>query len=227
MTVTVRRTFEASIQALKDDVVELGDRVETALLVSVDALKERDLERSRRLIAQDRELDDMRYRIESDALTLIATQQPMAGDMRMIAAAIFIANELERIGDYAKGIARINLRIGPEPLMKPLIDIPRMAVIGQEMVHGSLDAFIQHDSALARAVIERDEEVDALYDQVYSEVLTLLFSNVRQIRQGNLLVMAAHNLERAADRATNICERVIYSVTGELLDTGWAENDVA
>ena len=220
-----RHTFESALQSLQDDVLTLGDRVEKALLDSVDALKARDFGRSRAIISQDKTIDTMRYKIESDALTLIATQQPMAGDMRMIAAALIIANELERIGDYAKGIARINIKIGNEPLMKPLIDIPRMAEIGQDMVHRSLEAFVTRNLDLAQAVIADDEQVDALYDQVYSEVLTLLFSNVKQIRQGNLLVMAAHNLERAADRATNICERVIYCVTGKLVDTGW-ENDV-
>ena len=220
-----RHTFEAALQALQDDVLVLGDRVENALLDSVDALKARDFEASRAIIAEDKAIDAMRYKIESDALTLIATQQPMAGDMRMIAAALFIANELERIGDYAKSNAKINIRIGADPLMKPLIDIPRMAEIGQSMVHRSLEAFVGHNLDLAYAVIADDEQVDALYDQVYSEVLTLLFSNVRDIRQGNLLVMAAHNLERAADRATNICERVIYVVTGKLVDVGW-ENDV-
>lgn len=220
-----RHAFEAALQALQDDILVLGDRVEKALLASVDALKARDFTASRALIAQDKSIDAMRYKIEGDALTLIATQQPMARDMRTIAAALIIANELERIGDYAKGIARINLKIGEEPLMKPLIDIPRMAEIGQKMVHRSLEAFVSRNLELAEAVIQDDELVDALYDQVYSEVLTLLFDNVKQIRQGNLLVMAAHNLERAADRATNICERVIYCVTGQLKDSGW-EDDV-
>ena len=220
-----RHAFEAALQALQDDVLTLGDRVEHALLDSVDALKARNFEASRTIIAEDKAIDMMRYKIESDALTLIATQQPMAGDMRMIAAALIIANELERIGDYAKSIGKINIKIGAEPLMKPLIDIPRMAEIGQDMVHRSLEAFVGHNLDLARAVIADDDQVDALYDQVYSEVLTLLFSDVKKIRQGNMLVMAAHNLERAADRATNICERVIYCVTGKLVDTGW-ENDV-
>ena len=220
-----RHTFEAALQALQDDVLVLGDRVENALLDSIDALKARDFEASRAIIAEDKTIDAMRYKIEADGLTLIATQQPMAGDMRMIAAAIFIANELERIGDYAKSIAKISIKIGAEPLMKPLIDIPRMAEIGQDMVHRSLEAFVGRNLDLARAVIADDDQVDALYDQVYSEVLTLLFSDVTKIRQGNMLVMAAHNLERAADRATNICERVIYCVTGKLVDAGW-ENGV-
>jgi len=223
---TVRATFEAALQALQDDVLILGDRVEKALLNSVDYLKVRDIAASRRLIAEDRDIDSLRYEIEAQALTLIATQQPMAGDMRMIAAALIIANELERIGDYAKGISRVNKRIGEEPLMKPLIDIPRMAQIAQDMIHQSLEAFVERDLAKARAVIEMDDQVDALYDQVYSELLTILFGDVGKIKQANNLLMAAHLLERAADRATNICERVIYCITGELIDTGW-ENDVA
>lgn len=223
---TVRLAFETALQALQDDVLMLGDRVERALANAVEALKNRDFEASHAVIAEDRETDALRYKIEGDALMLIATQQPMASDMRTIAAALIIANELERIGDYAKGIARINLKIGDQPLLKPLIDIPRMAEIARWMIHRSLEAFVRRNLDMAYEVIARDEEVDALYDQVYSEVLTKLFADVSKLEQGNLLVMAAHHLERAADRATNICERVIYCVTGKLLDTG-NEDDVA
>lgn len=223
---TVRVVFDTALQALQNDVLVLGDRVERALANAVEALKNRDFEASHAVIAEDRETDALRYKIEADALMLIATQQPMAGDMRTIAAALIIANELERIGDYAKGIARINLKIGNQPLLKPLIDIPRMAEIARWMIHRSLEAFVRRNLDIAYEVIAKDEEVDALYDQVYSEVLTKLFADVSKLEQGNLLVMAAHHLERAADRATNICERVIYCVTGKLLDTG-NENDVA
>ena len=175
------------------------------------------------LIENDRIVDEKRYAIEAATLTLIATQQPMAGDMRALAAALFIANELERIGDYAKGIARQRPhRSGP--LMKPLVDIPRMAAKGQEMLRRALEAFAQRDGDLARAIIPEDDTVDALYDQVYAELMTLVFEDMSKIRQANLLLMAAHNLERAADRATNICERVIYVVTGLLLDTGWEDD---
>jgi phosphate transport system protein len=223
---TVRIAFETALQALQDDVLMLGDRVERALAAAVEALKNRDFEASHAVIAEDRHTDALRYKIEGDALMLIATQQPMASDMRTIAAALIIANELERIGDYAKGIARINLKIGDQPLLKPLIDIPRMAEIARWMVHRSLEAFVRRSLDIAYEVIAKDEEVDALYDQVYSEVLTKLFADVSKLEQGNLLVMAAHHLERAADRATNICERVIYCVTGKLMDTG-NEDDFA
>lgn len=222
----LRTAFDHDLHRLQDDMLMLGTRVEEAISASVQALKLRDLDASQRLIAGDREIDALRYRIESDTLTVIALQQPTAGDLRTLAAILFITNELERIGDYGKGIGRVNLKIGAEALMKPLIDIPRMAAIAQAMVQESLRAFVHRDVELARVVIARDEEVDSLYDQVYSELITLLFSDVSRIRQANLLLMAAHNLERAADRATNICERVIFCVTGELLDTGW-EDDVA
>ncbi len=215
-----RTAFENDLNKLQEDILALGSMVEEALLEAVDQLKRRDIPASKRLVAHDKVLDAKRYAIEADALMLIATQQPMAKDMRLIAASLFIANELERIGDYAKGLGRANIRIGDEELMKPLIDIPRMAQVGQQMVHNALEAFVTHNVALAEAVITQDEIVDDLYDQVYAELMTLIMQDTSKIRQANLLLMAAHNLERAADRATNICERVIYSVTGELKDTG-------
>lgn len=221
-----RTAFENDLNKLQEDILSLGSMVEEALLEAVDQLKRRDIPASKQLVAQDKVIDAKRYAIEADALMLIATQQPMAKDMRLIAASLFIANELERIGDYAKSLGRVNIRIGDEPLMKPLIDIPRMAQIGQQMVHGALDAFVTNNLALADAVIAQDEIVDDLYDQIYAELMTLIMQDTSKIRQANLLLMAAHNLERAADRATNICERVIYSVTGELKDSGW-EDDVA
>lgn len=222
----LRTAFDHDLHRLQDDMLRLGTAVEEAIATSVQALKGRDFDASQRLIAADREIDALRYRIEADTLTVIALQQPTAGDLRTLAAILFITNELERIGDYGKGIARINKKIGVEPLMKPLVDIPRMAEIAQKMVHESLRAFVHRDVELAKSTIAMDEQVDSLYDQVYSELLTLLFGDVSRIRQANLLLMAAHNLERAADRATNVCERVIYCVTGELVDTGW-EEDVA
>jgi phosphate transport system protein len=219
-----RTLFEQSLVELQENILALGDMVEEALVRSVDLLEQRDLEGAQQLIEGDRVIDEKRYAIEAEALVLIATQAPMAGDMRTLAAALFIANELERIGDYAKGIARVNVRIGPGPLIKPLIDIPRMVVVSQDMLHRSLEAYARRDVALARAIIPEDDVVDALYDQIYAELMTLVFEDMSKIRQANLLLMAAHNLERAADRATNICERVIYVVTGELLDTGWEDD---
>ncbi len=220
-----REAFDQQLARLQEDILVLSSLVEEALLESVDNLRRRDIASSKQLIKRDKEIDNRRYAIELEALTLIATQQPMAGDMRRLAATLFIANELERIGDYAKGMCRVNIRIGDEPLMKPLIDIPRMAELGQQMIHRAMEAFVQRDVELAHAVIAQDEAVDALHDQIYAELITLLFQDVTKIRQANLLLLAAHNLERAADRATNICERAIYYITGEMIDYDW-ENDL-
>jgi phosphate transport system protein len=219
-----RKIFDQALGQLQESVLTLGAMAEGAQARSVELLQKRDFEASRDLIQQDRIIDEKRYAVEADALTLIATQAPLARDMRAIAAGIFIANELERIADYAKGIARVNLRIGDEQLIKPLVDLPRMAALGQKMLKRSLQAYLQCDAEAARAIILEDDAVDARYDQVYAELMTLIMADPSKMRQANLLLMAAHNLERTADRATNVCERVIYVATGELLDAGWEDD---
>jgi phosphate transport system protein len=213
-----RETFEQELQRIQDEVLVLGSMVEKAIIQSVESLKRRDLEAARRLIIEDRILNEKRFAIEDDILVLIATQQPMAVDLRTLAAALEITTELERIGDYAKGIAKINLMMGEKPLLKPLIDIPRMAEKARDMLHGALEAFVQQDVDLARAIPDEDDEVDALYNQVYRELLTFIMANPRTIEQATYLLWAAHNLERAADRVINICERVVFTVTGEMME---------
>ncbi len=214
----VRKTFEQEMQRLQNEVLLLGSMVENAIIDSVNVLKRRDQEGARRLIAGDRVINEKRFAIEADCLVLIATQQPLAGDLRTLAAVLEIVTELERMGDYAKGIARVNLMMGDKPLLKPLIDIPRMAEKVRDMLHRALDAFIRRDVDLARAIPAEDEEVDALYNQVYRELLTFIMANPRTIDQATYLLWVAHNLERAADRVTNICERVIFTVTGEMVE---------
>ena len=214
----LRETFERELQRIQDEVLVLGGMVEKAIIESVENLKRRDLEGARRLIAEDRMLNERRFAIEHDALILIATQQPMASDLRTIAAVLAIISELERIGDYAKGIAKINLMIGEEPLLKPLVDIPRMAEKARDMLHQALKAFVQRDVDLARAIPDEDDEVDALYNQVYRELLTFIMADPRTIDQATYLLWVAHNLERAADRVINICERVVFTVTGKLME---------
>jgi phosphate transport system protein len=211
-----RETFARELQRLEDDVLLLGSMVEQAISESVEILKRRDLEGARRLIAGDRAINEKRFAIEADCLVLIATQQPMASDLRTLAAVLEIATELERIGDYAKGIARINVMMGEQPLLKPLIDVPRMAAKVRDMLHRALDAFVRRDVALARAIPTEDHEVDDLYNQVYRELLTYMMADPRTIDRATHLLWVAHNLERAADRVTNICERVIFTVTGEM-----------
>jgi len=214
----LRKTFEQELQRIQDEVLILGSMVEKAITESVESLKRRDREAARRLISEDRILNEKRFAIEDDILVLIATQQPMAVDLRTLAAALEITTELERIGDYAKGIAKINLMMGAEPLIKPLIDIPRMADKARAMLHRALEAFVQRDVDLARAIPEEDDEVDALYNQVYRELLTFILTDPRNIDQATYLLWVAHNLERAADRVINICERVVFTVTGELME---------
>jgi phosphate transport system protein len=215
---TLRESFERELQRLQDETLVLGSMVETAIAEAVESLKQRDAQRARRVIADDRIINEKRFDIETAALTLIATQQPVAGDLRTIAAVLEIATELERIGDYAKGVARINLLIGDEPLIKPLIDVPRMSEKTRDMLRRALDAFVKRDVDLARAIPAEDSEVDALYNQVYRELLTFMMSNPRTIDQASYLLWVAHNLERAADRVINICERVVFTVTGEMTE---------
>ena len=211
-----RLTFEQELQHLLDEILVLGSMVQTAILASVEGLKQRDLETARRLVAEDRLINEKRFAIEAESLTLIATQQPMAGDLRMIAAVLEIATELERMGDYAKGISKINLLIGSNPLLKPLVDIPKMADKAMDMLRRALDAFIRRDVALARAIPLEDDEVDQLYNKTYRELLDIIMANPATLDQASYLLWAAHNLERAADRVTNICERVVFTVTGEM-----------
>jgi phosphate transport system protein len=213
-----REAFERELQRLQDEMLVMAGMVENAITESVEVLKRRDMEGSRRLIAQDRAINQKRFDIEADCLVAMATQQPMASDLRTLAALLDITSELERIGDYAKGIARINLMIGEEPLLKPLVDVPRMAEKARDMLHRSLDAFAQRDVETARVIPAEDDEMDDLYNQVYRELITYILADPSTIEQANYLLWVAHNLERAADRVTNICERVIFTVTGEMVE---------
>lgn len=214
----VRKSFDRKLQRLQDEMLMLANMVEEAISDSVEVLKRQDSEGSYRIIAKDRAINKKRCQIEQDCLIVIATQQPMAGDLRFLAAILDITSELERIGDYAKGIARINLMIGDTPLLKPLIDVPLMAIKAREMLHRSLDAFIQRDVELAKAIPLEDDEVDHLYNLVFEELMTFVAADISNVEQANYLLWVAHNLERAADRVTNICERVIFTVTGEFIE---------
>jgi len=214
----VRVAFEQELKRLEEEMMVMASMVESAIIESVEALKRRDMAASRHIIAQDRIINELRFSIETDCLMVIATQQPVAVDLRVLAAILDIAKELERMGDYANGIGRINIMIGETPLMKPLVDIPLMAQKAQSMLHRSLQAFAQRDIELARAIPPEDDEVDQLYDQVYRELMTFIMTDPQTVDQANYLLWAAHNLERVADRVMNICERVIFTVTGELVE---------
>ena len=216
----MRKTFETEIQALKDELILLGSMVEQQILDSVEALKKRDIDAARRIYDTDGKINAKRYAIEEQVMILIATQQPMAHDLRLLASVLEVSGELERMGDYAKGIATVNLRMGDEPLLKPLIDVPRMAQKGADMLHRALTAFINEDVETARAIPAEDDEVDALYTQVYRELMTFVLKDPSTIDRANYLLWTAHNLERVADRVTNICERVVFIITGRMEEIG-------
>jgi phosphate transport system protein len=212
----IRKTFESEIQQVKDEVLLLGSMVEHAIIGSVESLKKRDLKAAEKIIAEDREINRKRFAIENQLMVLIATQQPMAHDLRLLASTMEIISELERMGDYAKGIANINVRMGEEALLKPLIDIPRMAQKGADMLHRALTAFVNEDVEVANSIPVEDDEVDALYNQIYRELMLIIIQDPKSIERANWLLWVAHNLERVADRVTNICERTVFIATGEM-----------
>ena len=212
----IRKTFENELQEVKDEILVLGSMVEQAILASVEALKKRNLDAARQILKDDGEINKKRFEIESKLMILIATQQPMAHDLRLLASSMEIISELERMGDYAKGIANINIRMGDQPLLKPLIDVPRMAQKDVDMLHRALTAFVEEDIKAANTIPMEDDEVDALYNQVYRELMTFVISDPRTMERANWLLWVAHNLERVADRVTNICERTVFIATGEM-----------
>jgi phosphate transport system protein len=221
----MRKTFESEIQQLKDELLVLGSMVEQQVTESVEALKKRDIEASRRVYEVDAQINAKRYEIENQVMIAIATQQPMAHDLRLLASILEVAGELERMGDYAKGIATVNIRMGDQQLLKPLIDIPRMAQKGADMLHRALTAFVNEDVEAARAIPPEDDEVDALYTQVYHELMMFVIQDPRTIERANWLLWVAHNLERVSDRVTNICERTIFIATGEMKEIDSSDDE--
>jgi len=211
-----RESFDRHLHELQDEVLVLGSMVEKAITRSVEALKRRDLELAERVVAEDARINQKRFDIEEMCVELIVTQQPMAGDLRVIIAVLNIIVDLERIGDHAEGIAKIALMIGDEPPLKPLVDLPRMAEKTENMLRRSLDAFVRRDDAAARQICKEDDQVDELYDQVFRELITFMLEDPRTITRATRLIWVAHNLERSADRVTNICERVVFVVTGTM-----------
>src|SRR5436309_3762328 len=214
-----RSGFDREIQLLQDEILEMGSIVEKQIGRSIEALKALDHDAARRVIDTDTEVDRLRFQIEEHAIQLIATQQPMVSDLRSIVAALNVIVDMERMGDHAEGIAKIALMHGDQPLLKPLIDIPRMAEIATSMLHRALDAFVARDEIAARQVEDDDDEMDTLYDQVYRELLTYMLNDPRTIDRATWLLWVAHNLERIGDRATNIAERVVFLTRGRMQDS--------
>ena len=210
-----RETFDQELTNLRDNILRLGEMVDAAIELAIQSLKEQDKELAQQVIAGDEQINVKRYNLEEQCLKLIATQQPAAGDLRAIVAAIHIVTELERMGDYASGIAELAIRLTGRPHLKPLIDLPRMAEIDREMIRASLEAYFKNDPDLAIETAKRDAEIDQLYDQIYRELLTYMLEDTKSIARATHLLWVGHKLERIADRVTNICERVIFMTTGE------------
>ena len=211
-----RESYQRNLRELQDEVLVMGNMIGEALKRSMQALKGRDLDLAKLVISEDQNVNKKRFEIEEKALDIISCQAPMASDLRILLAILFIVTDLERMGDHAAGNAKIALMIGNEPSLKPLIDLPRMNEKTIDMLHRSLNAFIVHDAEAARKIVPEDDEIDNLYDQVFRELLTFMMEDPRTITRATRLMWVGHNLERTGDRVTNICERVVFMVTGKM-----------
>jgi phosphate transport system protein len=211
-----RHTLERELDEVQEDMLVMADMVATAIELSIDSLKNRDIELAKKIIHDDALINAKRFEIEEKCLEIMATQQPLAGDLRTLIAVLHIIVDLERMGDHAEGSAKVAIMLAADPPLKPYIDIPRMAEIAVRMLRASLEAFKQRDVDAARAICDQDDEVDVLYDQVYRELLVYMLNDPKTIERATHVTWVAHNLERIADRVTNICERVVYMVQGKI-----------
>ncbi len=221
-----RKTFESIMEMLKDEVLILGSMVEQATLASVDALVRGDSATAREVIKQDQRINEKRYAIENAVLVQMATQQPMAHDLRFLAAILEIIVELERMGDYAKGIGKITLLLEDATIPLPVTDFNKLTHLSLEMLHRGLTAFVNDDLFLAERVPYEDDAIDACYNLIYHKVIASIIVHPEWVDQGNYLMWAAHNLERLADRVVNICERTVFTCTGETLEFDMEEEEV-
>ncbi|SEM61592.1 phosphate uptake regulator, PhoU [Paenibacillus sp. OV219] len=215
---TKRRELDHGLEELNEMIVEMGRRVETALTQSMQALEKVDVTAAKRLILEDKELNMIEEKISEIGSRLIATQQPVAKDLRRILVAFKIASDLERMGDLAVDIAKVVVRLEGQSLIKPLIDLPRMSQIVQMMTYESIQSYVQENVNMAYKMAKDDDLVDALYAQIIRELLTIMMEDPRTISQANLLSFVGRYIERFADHATNIGESVVYLVTGSRPD---------
>ena len=216
-----RQDFDRDLGKLEAELILMSGLVEQAIFNALNALKSRDIEKSQKVIHEDDNIDQTELEIERTCIELIRREAPMAGDLRRIVASLHIAGELERIGDYAEGIAKISITMGGQPPLKELIDIPRMGDMAVRMLKRSLEAFISRDADLVRTLSveleKEDDEVDDLYAKVQGDLLELVKADPENAEPATYLMRVAHNVERVADRAMNIVERALYQATGELV----------
>jgi phosphate transport system protein len=212
----IRQRYADQMQDLRDAIVTMSSMVDKAIARAMTALRHQDVNLARAVVSADRAINEHRWQTEGEALLIIATQAPMASDLRVVAAAIHITTDLERMADHAAGIAKIVIQTANEPLLKPLVDLPRMADLARAMLADSITAYVEGDELLARAIAERDDEIDDLYNQVYRELLTFMLADPTTIPRATHLLWVAHNLERIGDRVTNICEQIVFTATGSV-----------
>lgn len=220
-----RQTLDREIHHLQDEVLLLGSMVEQCMLNAIDTLKRRDLAAARRVYQYDEQINEKRYAIENKVLILFATQQPIAHDLRLLAAILEVITELERMGDYAKGIAKINIMIGEDDIPIPYREISHMGDLAVSMLHRALSAFISEDVNMAYRIPREDDSVDELFTQIYRKNVAGMIANPDTIDSANLIMWVVHNIERMADRVTNICERTIFIATGELLEINTSDSE--
>jgi phosphate transport system protein len=211
-----RGAFDQKLIEIRDNIIRMGQLLDSAIERSMTSLKKQDQTLARQIISDDTVINNLRFTVEEECLAVIATQQPMASDLRVIVAAMNLVNDMERMGDHATGIAKTVLRMGHEPLLKPLIDLPRMADLSRDMLRRSLEAFLARDAAAARAIADEDDAIDHLYRAVFDELLEIMARDPSTIQRGTYLLWCAHNLERIGDRVTNIAERVIFMTEGTM-----------
>lgn len=218
MVSSLRATYDREFAVVKNDIIKMGSMVDTAIADSMQSLQERDQIQAQQIIDHDETINALRFKVEEACLTLIATQQPAASDLRDVIAAMSIVVEMERMADHASGIAKTVIRMGDEPLLKPLIDLPRMAQLAREMLREGLDSFITRDVQKARAVATRDDEMDLLNRAIFDELVEIMAERPDGVERATYLLWCSHNLERIGDRVTNIVERVVFMTTGDLED---------
>ena len=223
---TTRNTLDREIRLVQDETLLLGNLVEQAVLNSIETLKSRDAAAAKAIIRNDAAINDKRFAIENRILLLFATHSPMARDLRLLAAELELITELERIGDYAKGIAKVAVELANQETRIPIQEISDMADLAVSMLHRALEAFITEDLETARKIPIDDDQVDELYKRIYHEIIQSMVADPGSIDRANQIVRVIHNLERTADRATNICERIIFIATGEMLESDSTDDEV-
>jgi len=213
---SLRAAYDRAFLDVQEDILRLGRMVDEAITRALESLQKRDQVLAQQVIADDGQVNALRYRIEESCLALIATQQPAASDLRAVMATMSIVVDLERMADHASGIAKTVILMGDEPLLKPLIDVPRMAELAKEMLAAILDAYVKRDAKLAHEIADRDDEMDQLYRAVFDELVEIMADKPGNVERATFLMWCAHNLERIGDRVTNIAERVVFITTGDL-----------